>query len=191
MNIPYLPPNYKQLFGKYLIKLFSLEITEEKTKICLWTMWWTMLTGRKARGLHAAKGNKLQVADIFSPPSLLMKHVLPKTNHFFLFTNPGLIMAQQTSIHVSCFLAGGWHTPCHPISNIHTVGEGSGETLSALRCLSYLRNSFLTDIKLARGHSFCPLLMSVGSCIRHYWQNGGTAPTPFLCLAGKDQGWRS
>ena len=36
---------------------------------------------------------------------------------------------------------------CHPISNLHIVGQGSGETPSALRCLSYLINNFLTDIK--------------------------------------------
>ena len=66
---------------------------------------------------------------------------------FFLFSNFGLIIAQQTSVHINCFMAGGWHTSCHPISKIHIVGEGPGETLSALRCLSYLINSFLTDIK--------------------------------------------
>ena len=66
---------------------------------------------------------------------------------FFLFSNLGLIIAQQTSIHINCFMAGGWHTSCHPISKMHIVGEGPGETPSALRCLSYLINSFLTDIK--------------------------------------------
>ena len=30
---------------------------------------------------------------------------------------------------------------------MHTVGEGPGETLSALRYLSYLIDGFLTDIK--------------------------------------------
>ena len=34
------------------------------------------------------------------------KMVPPKTN-FFLFSNLGLIMAQQTSIPVNCFMAGG------------------------------------------------------------------------------------
>ena len=43
---------------------------------------------------------------------------------FFLFSNLGLIIAQQTSIHINCFMAGGWHTSCHPISKIHNVGEG-------------------------------------------------------------------
>ena len=66
---------------------------------------------------------------------------------FFLFSDLGLIIAQQTSIHINCFMAGGWHTSCHPLSKMHIVGEGPGETLSALRCLSYLINSFLTDIK--------------------------------------------
>ena len=66
---------------------------------------------------------------------------------FFLFSNLGLMMAQQTSIPVNCFLAGGWHTLCLPISKVHIVGEGLGEAPSALRCLSYLINSFLTGIK--------------------------------------------
>ena len=48
-------------------------------------------------------GNKLQVADVFFP-SLLKKSILPNTNRF-LFSNFGLIMAQQTIIHVNCFKA--------------------------------------------------------------------------------------
>ena len=79
---------------------------------------------------------------------------------FFLFSNLGLIIAQQTSIHINCFMAGGWHTSCHPISKMHIVGEGPGETPSASRCLSYLINSFLTDIKqlakTSKGALFAP-----------------------------------
>ena len=74
------------------------------------------------------------------------KMVPPKTN-FFFSSNLGLIIAQQTSIHINCFMAGRWHTSSHPISKMHIVGEGPGETPSASRCLSYLINSFLTDIK--------------------------------------------
>ena len=49
---------------------------------------------------------------------------------------------------------------------MHIVGDGPGEMLSALRGLSYLINSFLTDIKqLAEtskgGALSIPLLMSV------------------------------
>ena len=66
---------------------------------------------------------------------------------FFSFSNFGLIIIQQTSIHINCFMAGGWYTSCHPISKMHIMEEGPGETPSALRCLSYLTNSFLTDIK--------------------------------------------
>ena len=66
---------------------------------------------------------------------------------FFLFSNLALIIAQQTSIHINCFMAGGWQTSSHPIWKMHIVGEGPGETPSALTCLSYLINSFLTDIK--------------------------------------------
>ena len=79
---------------------------------------------------------------------------------FFLFSNLGLIIAPQTSIHINCFMAGGWHTSCHPLSKMRIVGEGPGETPSALRCLSYLINSFLTDVKqlaeTSRGRSPSP-----------------------------------
>ena len=96
------------------------------------------------------------------------KMVPPKTNFIFLFSNLGLIIAQQTNIHINCFMAGGWHTSCHPISKMHTVGEGPGETPSALRCLSYLINSFLTDIKqLAKTSKW------------------GHSPSPFWCLCQK------
>ena len=65
------------------------------------------------------------------------KMVPPKTNFW-------LIIAQQTSIHIDYFTPGGWHTLCRPISKMHIVGEGPGETPSALRCLSYLINNFLS-----------------------------------------------
>ena len=75
------------------------------------------------------------------------KMVPPKTKSFFLFSNLGLIIAQQISFHINCFMARGWHTSFHPISKMHIMGEGPGETRSALRHLSYLINRFLTDIK--------------------------------------------
>ena len=94
------------------------------------------------------------------------KMVSPKTN-FFLFSNLGLIIAQQTNIHINCFMAGGWHISCHPISKMHIVGEESGETLSALRCLSYLINNFLMNrkqlAKTSTGSFSTPLLVSVRS----------------------------
>ena len=65
-------------------------------------------------------------------------------------------------------MAGGWHTSFHPISKINIVGEGPGETPSALRCLSYLINTFLTDIK-----------QLVKTC------KGGTLSAPFWCLRQK------
>ena len=64
---------------------------------------------------------------------------------FFVFSNLGLIIAQQTSIYINCFMAGGWHT-CHPISKMHIMGEGPSETPSALKC-RLSDYSFLTDIK--------------------------------------------
>ena len=96
-----------------------------------------------------------------------LEMVPPETN-FFLFSNLGLIIAQQTSIHINCFTAGRWHTSCHPTSKMHIVGEGPGETPSALRCLSCLINSFLTDIKQLAETS-----------------KGGNFLIPFRCLCQK------
>ena len=87
---------------------------------------------------------------------------------FFLFSNLGLIIAQQTSIYINCFMARRWHTSCHPTSKMHIVGEGPDETPSALRCLSYLINSFLTYIKQLAKTS-----------------GGGHSPPPFWCLCQK------
>ena len=53
----------------------------------------------------------------------------------------------------------------HPISKVQIVGERSGETPPALRCLSHLLNSFLTDLK--------HLAIT---------QQGGTRSVPFSCL---------
>ena len=84
------------------------------------------------------------------PPSLLTKPVLPKTNLIFiLFSNLGLITAQQTSNHVNCFMTGD-DTPLPILSQkMHIVGERPGETPSALRCLSYLISSLLKTSKKA------------------------------------------
>ena len=55
-------------------------------------------------------------------PSLLMKLFLPKTNLFFSFLKPWMIMAQHTSFHVSCFMSGD---DTHPaiLSQKCTLGE--------------------------------------------------------------------
>ena len=88
---------------------------------------------------------------------------------FFLFSNLGLMMAQQTSIPVNCFLAGGWHTLCLPISKVHIVGEGPGAIPLVLMCLSYLINSFLTDIKqLAKTSKGGTLRPPSDVCVRSF-----------------------
>ena len=124
------------------------------------------VTGKKARGPKAAEGNELQVARIFFSLLCWWNCFCLRLTSFFLFSNLGLIMAQHTSFHVNCFMAGDDKKMCHPISKIHIVGEGPGETPSTLRRLSYLINSFLTDIKhLSKnypgGTLFYPLLMSI------------------------------
>ena len=66
------------------------------------------------------------------------KMVPPKTN-FFLFSNLRLIMAQETSIPVNYFMVGvGVGDDIPLISKMQIVGEGPGETPSALQYLSYL-----------------------------------------------------
>ena len=89
---------------------------------------------RVTRGPQGAGGSKLQAEDFFCFlktffPSLLMKPVLPKINSFFfsffffLFSNLGLIMAQQTNIYVNCFMA--WNnTPCDILSQKCILWEG-------------------------------------------------------------------
>ena len=84
---------------------------------------------------------------VFPSEFAFLQNGSTQDSHFLLFSNLGLITAQQTSTHIYYFMAGGWHTSCHPILKMHIVGEGPGETPSALRCLSYLTNGFLTDIK--------------------------------------------
>ena len=91
---------------------------------------------------------------------------------FFLFSNLGLIIAQQASIQISCLMAGGWHTSCSPISKMHILGEGPGETPSVLRCLIWLTafSKYKTsDERLAAGHSFCPILMSLSEAFSFFF----------------------
>ena len=78
--------------------------------------------------------------------SPFFKMVLSKTNSFS-FLKPWADNGSTNQCSCQLFYDQGWHTSCHPISKMHIVGEGPGETPSALRCLSYLINSFLTDIK--------------------------------------------
>ena len=67
------------------------------------------------------------------------KMVPPKTN--FCFLKPWV--DNGSTNQDSCQLFYGWGM----IHLVHIVGEGPGETPSALRCLFYLINSFPADIK--------------------------------------------
>ena len=105
----------------------------------------------------------------------------PKWFHIdFLFSNLGLIIAQQISIHTNCFMAGGWHTSCHPISKMH-CGRGAGESPSALKCLSYLSRH--SSVASFASHSLQPLTvaiqapLSMGFFKQEYW-NGLSSPPP-------------
>ena len=88
-------------------------------------------------------------------------------------------MAQLISFPVNCFRlfyvrggGWGWHNPCHPFSHMPIMREGPGETPSASRFLSYLINSFLTDMK----H---PAKNYRGG------EGRGTLSVPFWCLCQK------
>ena len=87
---------------------------------------------------------------------------LPFGLTFFSFLKPWADNSSTKRYSYQLFYGWGMTHLCHPISKMHIVGEGPGETPSALRCLSYLINSFLRQ-----------------------WH-----PTPVL-LPGKSHGWRS
>ena len=74
------------------------------------------------------------------------KMVPPKTNFFSLLT-PWADNSLTNQYSCQLFYGQRMIHSCHSISKMHIVGEGPGETPSALRCFSYMINSFLTDIK--------------------------------------------
>ena len=66
---------------------------------------------------------------------------------FFLFSNLGLIITQQTHIHANCYMTQD-DTPCAILTQKCILWKtGPGKTPSALRCLSYLISSFLARWK--------------------------------------------
>ena len=77
-------------------------------------------------------------------PSLLMKPVLPKINSFFFlfsFLKPWADNGSTNEYLCQLFYGLEQHPLQHPISKMHIVGGGPGETSSAFRCLFYLINS--------------------------------------------------
>ena len=87
---------------------------------------------------------------------------------FFSFLKPWADNSSTNQDSHQLFYGQGWHTSCHSISKMHIVGEGPGETPSALRCFFYLIRSLLTDIK----------------CLVKNEQ-AGTPSVPFWCLFQK------
>ena len=86
----------------------------------------------------------------------------PKTN-LFSFLKPWADNGSTNQYSCQLFYGWEWHPLCHPISKMHIVGEGPGETPSSLRCLSYLIN------KLAHRHKVnvtqsCPTLCDPMDC---------------------------
>ena len=79
----------------------------------------------------------------------LNRFCLRLTFFFYFFSFLKLWVDNSSTNQCSCqlFYEQSGHTLCHSISKMHIVGEGSGETPSALRYLSYLISSSLTDIK--------------------------------------------
>ena len=74
------------------------------------------------------------------------KMVPPKTN-FFSFLKPWADNSSTNQYSYQLFYGWGMTHLFYSISKMHIVGGGAGETPSALRCLSYLINSFLTNKK--------------------------------------------
>ena len=66
----------------------------------------------------------------------------PKTN-FFSFLKSWTDNSSTDQYSYQLFYGWGITHLCHPISKMYILGEGPGETPSALRCLYYLINSFL------------------------------------------------
>ena len=80
------------------------------------------------------------------------KMVPPKIN-IFSFLKPWTDNSSTNQESYQLFYGWGMTHLMPLISKMHFVGEGPGETPSALRCLSYLINSFLTATKLKDAHS--------------------------------------
>ena len=78
---------------------------------------------------------------------LSSKWLYLRLNFFFCFSFLKPWADNGSTNQYSCQLlyGWGWHTPCHSISEMHTVGE-TGETPSALSCFSFLIRSLLTNI---------------------------------------------
>ena len=102
--------------------------------------WNERVTGRKARGPQEVGGSKLQVEDFFFLLCWWNQFCLRLTvfYFFFPFLKPWADNGSTNQYSCQLFYGLGRHTLYHPISKMHIVGEGSGETSSALRCLSYL-----------------------------------------------------
>ena len=100
----------------------------------------------------------------------------------------GLIMTQQNSIHVNCFMARGWNTSSHPISKMHIMGAGPGEIPSAftgvsLTWLTVFLETWNTSLKTSKGALFCPLLMTVSEASpisSILWKNFATWKAPSI-----------
>ena len=73
--------------------------------------------------------------------------------NFFSFLKPWADNSSTNQYSYQLLHGSGMTHLCHPISKMPVVGKGHGETPSALRCLSYLINSFLTDIRQWHPHS--------------------------------------
>ena len=79
---------------------------------------------------------------------------------FFSFLKPWADNSSTNQYSYQLFYVWGMthHVPSY--LKAHTVGEGPGETPSALRCLSYLINNFITGIKelieTSRWGTLCP-----------------------------------
>ena len=110
--------------------------------------WNERVTGRKARGPQEVGGSKLQVEDFFFLLCWWNQFCRRLTvfYFFFLFSNLGLIMAQQTNIHVNCFMAWG-DTPCTILSQKCILWERGLVKLPQPWGASLIWLSFLTDIK--------------------------------------------
>ena len=112
-----------------------------------------------------ARPAALSITNSRSPPKLMSIESVMPCNHFIL---------------------------CHPLllppSIFLSIRVFSNESPLSIMWPKYW--SFRFNISPSNEHSGL-ISFSVGSHVRHYWQNGGTVPNPSLHPAGTVLGWRS
>ena len=84
---------------------------------------------------------------MYLPWNLPFFNMVPTKTNFFPFLKPWADNSSTNKYSQQLFSGWGMTYLVPSILKVHIVAEGPGETPSASRCVSYLIDSFLTDIK--------------------------------------------